>query len=90
MCIILGNTFVITNCRDDVDYNTYYVAVRAINVDNNDTFMGDWSPELQSYCEEKPSMFGLYKFIIITVVALLLLLTFLYVGRRYYLNYYFI
>lgn len=58
-------------CGEDKKYNSFFVSVRAVNLDGDKNFTGEWSAEIESYCRT-PSNFIIY--VVVTAVILFIFL----------------
>ncbi|KAK9889376.1 hypothetical protein WA026_004652 [Henosepilachna vigintioctopunctata] len=70
----------IYSCGKDNMYTSFYVSVRAVNLDENKTYYGNWSDEVESYCRSASN----YIIYILVPVVILFLLAMTYLSKKIY------
>ncbi|KAL3290154.1 hypothetical protein HHI36_023517 [Cryptolaemus montrouzieri] len=70
----------IYNCGKEKKYNSFYVSVRAVNIENGKIYPGKWSDEIEYYCTSSSN----YIIYILVPVIILFLLAMTYLFKKMY------
>lgn len=73
--------YVLVDCHETESYQVYYFSVRAVNINNNKSYVGPWSQETENYCHAAAENYYSILLAVLLFCGLVILVTLCLLGR---------